>query len=165
MLTEADRIGNLDALVLAAVVALGNARGVDCTYTVLPRHGWAMSVFAEQLIDGFGQSVEGQCLGVLSDPQRGVVQPRVTASFARLSAAGYLTPVGVGECAGWSLSTQRRSEAHNVGRAVGHAPILQQSAQRTLAILDAWSKTFQTGRPPRSGTSTSTAALRQPRPA
>ena len=54
MLAEADRIGNLDALVLAAVVALDKARGVDRTYTVLPRHGWAMSVFAEQLIAGFG---------------------------------------------------------------------------------------------------------------
>lgn len=161
-----ERIEDADALLLAAVIALEDADSGGCRLLgLLPRRAWATTVLTEQLLEAFGHSPEGRCLSVFSDPQRGVIPRRVTSSFDRLANAGYLVPVGVGDCAAWRLAPAQLLNARRATQMIGEECALRRAAQRTLAIVDAWSKTFRAGVPTRSGTSTSSAVRRQRRPA
>jgi hypothetical protein len=160
-------IGDVDALLLSALGFLEQDAQQRClSVGTLPRHAWALTVLTEQLISAFDPlSAEGRSLSTLTDPQRGVVSRRVTEAFDRLAIGGYVEPVGVGERAAWRLAPDQRWMADRCSRSVGDIGALQRAAQRTLAIVDAWSKTFRASVPARSGTSTSSAARRQPRPA
>ena len=151
-------------LVLGALIALDDVAGCR-SVGILPRQAWASAVLAEQLQEAFGATGGGRSLSAFSDPQRGIVVRRVTSAFDRLASAGYLLPVGVGERAVWCVSPAHRSSAVHRVQLIGDEPALRRAAQRTLAIVDAWSKTFRAGVPTRSGTSTSSTTRRQPRPA
>lgn len=161
----AERIEEVDMLLLAALTTLEEAVSARCpSVGALPRYPWAAAMLVEQLLKAFGPaSGEGRRLSVLADPERGVVTRRALSSLDRLAAAGYLMPVGVGECAAWRLAPGRRPNACGIEPATSDAAALRRATQRTLAIVDDWSKKFRAGAPAKLGTSTSSAARRHPR--
>lgn len=161
-----EHIDDVEVLLLAAVLALDDATPRDSrSVGILPRQSWAATVLAEQLLGSLGPSPQRQRLSVLSDPLRGVVPRRVMSRFDRLAIAGYLAPIGVGSSAAWRLSTSQRSNARRLSESIDDPAALRRAAQRTLAILEAWSKTFRASEPATSATSTSAAARLQPLPA
>ncbi len=92
-----ERITEVDALILAAIIAIDEAsKGSHRSIGILPRHAWASAVLVEQLLGALESSPERLSLSALADPQRGVIARRVSSSFDRLTMAGFLAPVGVG---------------------------------------------------------------------